>query len=58
MMNAYQSEEFYDHAARELERHEIAVTVEHLQAYARLHSVRMSPEVSLMAAEYIAACYQ
>ena len=57
-MNAYQAEQYFDHAARELERHQIAVTIENLQAMANLYRIRIDPETSLAAAQFIAECYQ
>lgn len=57
-MNAYQAEQYFDHAARELERHEIAVTVENLQVMADLQMVSIDSETALLAAQFIAECYQ
>ena len=57
-MNAYQAEQYFDHAARKLERHEIKITVENLQAIADFQMVSIDPDTSLLAAQFIAECYQ
>ena len=57
-MNAYQTEQYFYEAARELERRGIAVTIENLQAMADLQMVSIDPETSLLAAQFIAECYE
>tara|TARA_R100001163_G_C4881863_1_gene78819 strand:- start:192 stop:365 length:174 start_codon:yes stop_codon:yes gene_type:complete len=57
-MNAYQAEQYFYKAARVLERREIEITVENLQAIADLQMVSIDPDTSLLAAQFIAECYQ
>ena len=57
-MNAYQAEQYFYKAARVLERREIEITVENLQAIADLQMVSIDPDTSLLAAQFVAECYQ